>query len=194
MDKEYYPTITKDLAEKATSDEAIEKLRGVDIEYQQKQAELDNIQLVQDGNFYMGQLIGLHSEKDAQSYATNREHAQLLLYDHYRCESEKIYEQFHPNDEKEPEEVFADSKEDVADYIKGYNEAHTLFHENKELADALDRSFEDKELSRTEGFQKCSEDLTREQMTQELDNLESRSLDVDRDKSRERYTDKDKND
>lgn len=190
MDKEYYPTITKDLAERATSDEAIEQLRKIDIEYQQKQKELDSIQHVQDGNFYMGQLIGLHDEKDAKSYAANREHAQILLYDHYIDKAETTFKEYHPEQADLTPEHTADK--DTAEFQKGYNEATILFQDNKELADALDKGFEDKELSRAQGFQKCAEDLTRERMTQELDNLESRSLDRDRDKSRERYTDKDK--
>nr|WP_321485609.1 hypothetical protein [uncultured Draconibacterium sp.] len=190
MNTEKSPTITRELLEKSTSDEAIEKLRQIDFEYQSKRQELDNIQQVQDGNFYMGKLIGLHNENGAKSYAANREHAQILLYDHYIDQAETVYDTYHPQDtDLEPEH---EADKSMAEFQKGYNEAYILFQENAQLAQSLDKSFEDKELSRAEGFQKCSDDLMREKVTQEMDNLGNRSLDKNMDKSRERNTDKDK--
>ena len=111
---------------------------------------------------------------------------QVNLYDHHRSEAEKTYENYHPNEEKEPEAVFGDSKQDVADYTKGYNEAYILFQENKELTTSLNRSFEDKEIPRAEGFQKCSQEMTQKEVKAELDNLENRSPGMNMDKSRDR--------
>lgn len=192
MEREFEPTITKDLIEKSTSDEAIHKLVKLDMEYQKKESELNNLQQDQDGNFYMGRLTRLHHNKNAESYATNRKHAQILLYDDYRYEAETIFIEYHPDYEYDIQEIFTVTIKDTTQYRHGYNQGYTLQKNEPGLSKQINMALIDKETDIAQGLKDGSEQSAYEANIKEHDNLKSRFLDNTRDVSRNRNQDLEK--
>lgn len=186
------PTLTRELFEKSTSEEARQELLKIDAEYKNMQNELDNRQTIQDGHFFLGRLSGMHGEKDIQSYAQNRQHAQILLYDHYMDKAEKTYDHYHPGEQQDIREIFASNVKDTTVYTKSYNQGYYLFKSERQLSQKVTVAIKDKDSDNAQGLKDGAEQSASETVIEEHDSLENRYIDNSLDISRapDRDTDK----
>lgn len=137
MKKYKNPILLQSHVDLAKSPEAKEQLRQLEIEYQEKRAEQEEILHAQDKNFYQGLKDGLHVPSQEQAYLDYKDDRRLRLRDKFLSEGDKTLEQYQPEIyEQIREQEQRDHHQEVS-MAKNLNNGYYLEKHDPKLAQAL---------------------------------------------------------